>query len=109
MPDGSPAAASVSAWPLQEPVPVTYAMPEGSVSVITRLVAAAVPALVYARVTTMLVAPAGPEVTLMFFVTVTADAATVVVSVLVLELLPVSLADTRIVPVAPSEAAPGTA
>src|SRR4051812_12227164 len=94
---------------LQRPLPRMYVIPAGSASVICRLVAAAVPELVYDRVT--VIGPAlgdGPLFCVSAFVTVTTEAATVVVSVFVRIVGVESWTDTVMVAVSPFAAAAGT-
>ncbi len=77
IPEGSPPAASVISVepePLQHPELATYVMPDGKTSVMIRLVAAAVPAFEYDKVT-VIAADDGdaPLFTLNAFVTFKTD------------------------------------
>src|SRR3954468_9910383 len=97
---------------LQRPLVATYVMPAGSTSVSCRLVAGAVPELVYDRVTVIWPALGeGPEVCDNALVTVITDEATVVVSVLVAVVAvgaAVSVTETVMSAVLPLAAAAGT-
>src|SRR3954468_1152075 len=85
---------------LHSPVPATYVRPAGRASVICRFVAGTVPELVYDSVTVIAARPGeGPLVTDSALVTVITEAATVVVSVLLPEFEPVSVAATVMVAV----------